>query len=98
MHTGKWHIPYKHITKIVMDTLLERISSILCGGGCFNAFSVTFDGVPCWGKCYLLGNKRVASNWDINKILIIWKKMDSLKLGNHVVDAIVNNIGLQLEN
>ena len=32
--------------KSVLPTLIERISCILCGGGCFDEYSVTFDGAP----------------------------------------------------
>ena len=31
-------------TKPVLNALIERIRSILCGGGCFNEYSITFDG------------------------------------------------------
>ena len=36
--------------KPVLTTLIERISSILCCGGCFDEYSITFDGTPSFAK------------------------------------------------
>ena len=56
--------------KPVWDSLNERISSILCGGGCFNEFSVTFDGTPSFAEAEAIVIRCVTKTWKVIEILV----------------------------
>ena len=51
--------------KPVLTTLIERISSILCGGGCFDEYSVTFDGTPSFAEAEAIVIRCVTKRWKV---------------------------------
>lgn len=53
------------LTESVLDTLIEHISSILCGGGYFNEFCVTFDGFPSFAEAKTIVICCVTKKWQV---------------------------------
>ena len=89
-------------SKPILNSLIQRIRSILCGGGCFPEYSVIFDGTPSFAEAEAVVIRCVTKNWEVIELLVrcsLFKnKLNSETLANHILDTIVNRVDLKLKN
>ena len=86
----------------VLDTIIERLCYIIGSDASFDEYSITFDGTPSFAEAEAITIHFVTKEYHVVELLVkcslFEKKLDSEKLGNHVVDTIVNRLGLELKN
>ena len=87
--------------KPVLDTIIERLRFIISGDSSFDEYSITFDGTPSFAEAEAITLRFVTKEYHVVELLVkcslFEEKLNGEKLGNHVVDTIVNRLGLELK-
>ena len=68
----------------------------------FDEYSVTFDGTRSFTEAEAIVICCITKRWEVIEVLVrcslFKKKLNGLTLANHVIDTIVNRVGLHLKN
>lgn len=86
----------------LLVSLLDRVRCIACGDEAFNEYSITFDGTPSFAEAEAIVLRFVTKDYNVIELLVkcslFKKKLNAQELGSHVVDTIVNRLGLPLKD
>ena len=85
---------------MIMTTLREDIRMILSKGS-YTEFSLTFDGTPAFAEAEAVIIRVVTKEFKILELLVrcnlFKKKLDGIKLANHIVSTITSRLGKELK-